>query len=104
MGKRATSKKVIILCHEPTEWCSPTFFVVKPDGKNVRMVTDFTFVERPMHPFASVSDIFIKKIPATANDFAKMDSVNGYFQIAQNNLPASKRKVQVSGGPEFRAK
>ena len=67
------------------EWCFPAFFVVKPDGKNVRMVTDFTrlnsFVERPVHPFSCVSEI-LQTIPATANYFAKMDAVNGYFQIA----------------------
>ena len=35
-------RKVIIPCHEPTEWCAPAFFVVKADGKSVRMVTDYT--------------------------------------------------------------
>ena len=40
--KELLNKKIITPCHEPTEWCSPAFFVVKPDGKSVRMVTDFT--------------------------------------------------------------
>ena len=77
-------KGVIVQCAEPTEWCSPAFFVVKPDGKSVRMVTDYTklnkYVNRPIHPFPSVSDI-IQSIPASANYFAKFDAVNGYFQI-----------------------
>ena len=77
-------KGVIVQCNEPTEWCSPAFFVVKPDGKSVRMVTDYTklnkYVNRPVHPFPSVSDI-LQSIPASANYFAKFDAVNGYFQI-----------------------
>ena len=48
------------------------------------MVTDFTklnsFVKRPVHPFACVSEI-LQTIPASAKFFAKMDAVNGYFQI-----------------------
>ena len=83
--KELLAKNVITLCHTPTEWCSPAFFVVKPDGKNVRMVTDFTrlnsFVKRPVHPFACVSEI-LQTVPASAKFFAKMNAVNGYFQIA----------------------
>ena len=78
-------KSVIAPCHVPTEWCSPAFFVVKPDGKSVRMVTDYTglnkYVKRPVHPFSCVTEI-IQSIPSTANYFAKFDAVNGYFQIA----------------------
>ena len=59
--KELLTKQVITPCHEPMGWCSPAFFVVKPDGKNIRMVTDFTrlnsFVERPVHPFACMSEI-----------------------------------------------
>ena len=40
--KELLSKKVIAPCHTPTEWCSPAFFVMKPDGKSVRMVMKFT--------------------------------------------------------------
>ena len=57
--KELLNKNVITPCHEPTEWYSPAFFVVKPDRKSVRMVTDFTrlisFVQRPVHPFSCVS-------------------------------------------------
>jgi|GEM_PF-2645699 len=79
------SKNIIVRCSEPTEWCSPAFFVVKGDGKSVRMVTDFIrlneHVHRPEHPFPCVSEI-LKTIPSTAKYFAKFDAVNGYFQIA----------------------
>ena len=58
--------------------------MVKADGKSVRMVTDYTklnqYVDRPVHPFPSVSDI-LQSIPASAKHFAKFDAVNGYFQI-----------------------
>ena len=73
-----------VLAEKPTAWCSPGFFVVKGDGKSVRLVTDYTklnsFVNRPVHPFPSVTDI-LKSIPASAQHFAKFDAVNGYFQI-----------------------
>ena len=52
---------------------------------SVRLVTDYTklnsFVQRPVHPFPSVSDI-VQAIPSSASVFAKFDAVNGYFQIA----------------------
>ena len=48
-------------------------------------MTDYTklnsFVQRPVHPFPSVSDI-VQAIPSSAVIFAKFDAVNGYFQIA----------------------
>ena len=75
---------IIVPCDEPTEWCSPAFFVPKGDGKRVRLVTDYTklnrFVVRPVHPFPSVADI-IQSIPASAACFAKLDATHGYFQI-----------------------
>ena len=59
--KELIRKNVIAPCHIPTEWCSPAFFVVKPDGKSVRMVTDYTglnrYVKRPVHPFSCVTKI-----------------------------------------------
>jgi len=40
---------------EQTEWCSPGFFVPKPNGK-VRLVVDYReinkFIDRPVHPFS----------------------------------------------------
>ena len=50
-----------VRCEDPTDWCSPGFFVPKSDGKSVRLVTDYTklnsFVQRPVHPFPSVNNI-----------------------------------------------
>ena len=75
---------IITPCDDPTDWCSPAFFVPKGDGKRVRLVTDYTklnrFVVRPVHPFPSVSDI-IQSIPSSAACFAKLDATHGYFQI-----------------------
>ena len=78
-------KGVIIKEDAPTEWCAPGFFVPKPDGQRVRMVTDFTalnkFVQRPVHPFPSVGEI-VQSVPSSAKFFAKLDAVHGYFQLA----------------------
>ena len=78
------ASEIIIPCDEPTEWCSPAFFVPKGDGKRVRLVTDYTklnqYVVCPVHPFPSVSDI-LQSIPASAACFAKLDATHGYFQI-----------------------
>ena len=35
-------KKIITPVSTPTDWCSPAFFVGKKDSNKVRMVTDFT--------------------------------------------------------------
>jgi len=76
--------EVIVKEDGPTEWCSPAFFVPKKEGK-VRLVTDYTklnkFVIRPIHPFPSVQDI-IQSIPPGMRFFAKLDALNGYFQLA----------------------
>ena len=57
----------------------------KPDGKLVRLVTDYTklnkYVRRPVHPFPSVKDI-VQAIPVATQYIAKMDAVHGYFQLA----------------------
>ena len=81
---RHINSGVIIPCEEPTEWCSPAFFILKGDGKRVRLVTDYTrlnkFIVRPVHPFPSVSDI-VQSIPSSSTCFAKLDATHGYFQI-----------------------
>ena len=45
-------KQVITNVNKPTPWCAPGFFVPKPNGKSVRLVTDYTklnkFVKRNM--------------------------------------------------------
>ena len=83
--KDLLEKGVIERVTFPTPWCSPAFFVLKPDGVNVRIVTDFTelnkHVIRPVHPFPSSTDI-MQSIPSTAKIFAKLDAVHGYFQLA----------------------
>ena len=75
---------IIVQCDEPTDWCSPAFFVPKGDGKCVRLVTDYTklnqYVVRPVHPFPSVFDI-LQSMPASKACFAKLDAIDGYFQI-----------------------
>ena len=68
------------------------FFVPKADRKRVRLVTDFTalnkFVRRPTHQFPSTQEI-IEAIPSDAKLFCKLDAVHGYFQLALDE-PSSK--------------
>ena len=69
--------------NETTEWCSPGFFVAKPDGK-VRLVVDYRqinkFIDRPVHPFPSPRDI-LKDIKPDSKWFIKMDALQGYYQV-----------------------
>ena len=48
-------KGVIEKVDYPTGWCSPTLFVPKANNIDVRLVTDFTYINkrfvRPVHPF-----------------------------------------------------
>ena len=78
-------KQVIIMVNKPTPWYAPGFFVPKPNGTSVRLVTDYTklnkFVNRPIHPFPSATEI-IQSIPEDANFFTILDTVHGYFQLA----------------------
>ena len=69
--------------NENIEWCSPGFFVPKPNGK-VRLVVDFRqinqYIDRPVHPFPSCKDI-IRNLKPNSQWFLKFDAVHGYFQI-----------------------
>ena len=71
--------------NEPQDWCALGFFVPKPNGEDVRMVTDYSkinkFVKHPVHPFPSVADI-VRSIPAGTKNFAKIDAIHGFFQLA----------------------
>ena len=77
-------KGIITRVDETTDWCSPAFFVPKGDKIRVRLVTDYTelnkSVKRPVHPFPSTKEI-LQSIPADAKFFCKMDAVHGYFQL-----------------------
>ena len=69
--------------NEHVEWCSPGFFVPKPNGK-CRLVTDYRqinkFIDRPVHPFPSCRDI-IRGIKPDSRWFLKFDMAWGYFQM-----------------------
>ena len=77
-------RKVIVPETGTTDWCSPAFFVPKGDKIRVRLVTDYTqlnkHVNRPIHLFAHTSEI-LQAIPPEAKFFAKLDAVHGYFQL-----------------------
>jgi hypothetical protein len=69
--------------HEKVEWCSPGFFVAKPNGK-CRLVVDMRdinlFINRPVHPFPSPRDVF-KNIKPNSKWFCSLDALSGYYQI-----------------------
>ena len=72
----------------PTQSICRTKFLEKVDEqgniRGVRLVTDFSpinqFIERPVHPFPSSQDI-LKGLDPGSRFFAKLDAVQGYFQI-----------------------
>ena len=72
-------KGVIVPSNKTTNWCSPAFFVHKGDEIKVRLVTDYTklnkHVKIPIHPVSST-----KEIPQ-AVVFAMLDAIHGYFQL-----------------------
>jgi len=69
--------------HTTTEWLHRGHFVPKPNG-GVRLVTDFTpmndYIDRPVHPFPP-PDIVFHSITPGSKWFAKLDALQGYFQI-----------------------
>ena len=97
-------RKVITPVDELTTWCSPAFFVPKADGKRVRLVTDFTalnkFVRRPTHPFPSTQEI-IEAIPPVAKLFCRLAAVHGYFQLALDK-PSNKLATFIIQQGRFR--
>ena len=66
---------------DPTEWCAPAFFVPKGDRLRVRLVTDYTKLNRYVHPFPLVKEI-LQAVPAGTKFIAKMDALHGYFHLA----------------------
>ena len=84
--------QVIVPESKPTEWCAPAFFVPEGDGVRVRLVTDYTklnrYFRRPVYPFPSVKDI-VQAVPVGTKYFSKMDALHGYFQLATDE-PSSK--------------
>ena len=82
------------------------FFVPKANNKDVRLVTDFTHINklvvRPVHPFPSSADI-MQAIPLDAFIFAKLDAVHGYFQLALYDESADLTRFLLPSG-RFRYK
>ena len=72
------------------------------DGISVRMVTDFTkinkFVIRPVHQFHLVQDI-VQCIPAGTAFFAKMDAIHGYFQLTLDEESSRLTTFLLPSGP-----
>ena len=69
---------------KPSRWISPAAFIIKPDNKSLRLITDFRglnkYVNRPIHPFPTVKEV-CSSIPNGTKYFMKLDAQKGYFQI-----------------------
>ena len=94
------NKKVIVPVNTTTDWCSPAFFVPKADMIRVRLVTDYThlnkYVKRPVHPFPYTSEI-LQVIPSTAKCFAKLDVAaaagSGTKKFVHNDISPPLRQI-----------
>ncbi|NJL70883.1 MAG: hypothetical protein HC888_04345 [Candidatus Competibacteraceae bacterium] len=82
--QEALAAGIIAPVTEPTDWISPGFFVEKDGGKGVRLVSDFSHlnkvVDRQVHPFPSTLEM-MRSIDPTSKVFCKLGAVQGYFQI-----------------------
>ena len=65
----------------------PSIFVPKGDNIRVRLVTDYTelnkHVSRPVHLFSHTTEI-LQAVPKEAKFFAALDAVHGYFRLRLN--------------------
>ena len=84
MIKELINNDIITKVHHPTEWLAPAFFCLKPDGKRLRFVTDFSglnkWVIRNTYSFFSSKEI-IQRLPPNSQFFASMDLLHGFFQV-----------------------
>ena len=93
-------KSIIVPVTEPTDWCSPAFFVGKADGR-ARLVTIFIypnqFVKRPVHPFPSPRDI-LRTILPESKCFITFDCKHGYFQMGLSEAASYKTTFLLESG------
>ena len=75
---------VVSRVYWPTEWCSPGMFTPKPHSDKVRLVTDYTQlnkrIRRSVRGSATAKQIR-ERFKPTSKWFAACDLNNGYFQI-----------------------
>lgn len=75
---------ILLPVTEATKFLAPAMFVAKPNG-DLRLVADLQELNdnsvRTVHPFPCAEDIR-KQISPDAKVFAKLDCVQGYFQLA----------------------
>ena len=69
---------------EPSQWASKAFPVIKGNGKDVRIVSDFKTlnraIERPHWPTES-SDQLLRNIVSDSKYFVTLDLTSGYHQV-----------------------
>jgi hypothetical protein len=69
---------------ESTDWIARGLFVLKPNGKSLRLVVDFSELNkclvRPVHGFVSGKEL-LRRIKRESVLFCKLDATQGYFQV-----------------------
>lgn len=79
---RMQQMNIISPIEEPTNWCSPMVYVLKPDGK-VRICVDLTklnkSVKREYYPISNVENSLARI--SGAKYFSKLDANSGFWQI-----------------------
>ena len=80
---RLEKADIIHPIEEPTDWCAPIVPVLKKDGSNVRITTDFKelkkAIKRERYQIPTLEDL-LQRLKG-AKVFSKLDARSGFFQL-----------------------
>ena len=86
---------------EPSQWASKAFPVVKGNGKDVCIVSDFKqlnkAIERPHWPTES-SDQLLRNIESDSRFFVTLDLTSGYHQLEVDKESRNLLCISTSSG------
>ena len=90
-----------------TDWCSPAFFVPKSDNIRMRLVTDYThlnrFVKRPVHPFPCTKEVRHTELCNSLRQVRRstwiLPADSRTEQLLHHNVSTATRKVPVPPSP-----
>ena len=77
-----------------SEWCSQTFPVMKSDGCNVCIVTDFKVLKRCVKR----PNQLLRQIKSTSRFFCTIDMVSGYHQCAVDDASSDLVVIENNSG------
>ena len=85
----------------PTDWCSPSQFVLKAKDKDLRLVTNFTrlkkYILRLPHPFPMGKDIWMQ-IGEGNEFFLGVDMTSVYYQVMIDEREKLKTTFMLPSG------